>query len=151
MGRPAKRPRARAKNVCGLAGDHPGCCDQHELSVASRGSNLRQRVRREGCKMNSSFGPWSTAINTGAHPQLDTFWKRRMAMLPALSQTASRVGRRTILFVVVVAVLALALPTFKRATQLALKGPGLAAADAAQPADTGKDAAAAPHAEKRAA
>jgi hypothetical protein len=61
--------------------------------------------------MNRSFGPWSTAMDTGAHPELSTFWKRRLAMLPLLGQTASRVSRRAVLTLVVLAVVALLLPT----------------------------------------
>jgi len=63
--------------------------------------------------MNAHFGPWSTALNTATGQQLDTFWKRRLAMLPAVTQTASRVTRRTWLFLMLAAVLALALPTWR--------------------------------------
>jgi hypothetical protein len=61
--------------------------------------------------VNNSFGPWSTALGTGAHPELSTFWKRRLAMLPMLGQTASRVSRRALLALVVLAAVALLLPT----------------------------------------
>lgn len=63
--------------------------------------------------MNTHFGPWSTALNTATDQRLNTFWKRRLAMLPAVTQTASRVSRRTWLLLVLVAVLALALPTWR--------------------------------------
>ncbi|MGE5191701.1 MAG: hypothetical protein ACM3U2_04310 [Deltaproteobacteria bacterium] len=63
--------------------------------------------------MNRSFGPWSTAIGTGVRPELNTFWKRRMAMLPLVGQTASRASRRTVLFVGVLAAVGLAIPTLK--------------------------------------
>jgi hypothetical protein len=63
--------------------------------------------------MNRSFGPWSTAIATGANPELNTFWKRRLAMLPMLSQAASRVHRRTVLLLGVLAAIGLAIPTLK--------------------------------------
>jgi hypothetical protein len=63
--------------------------------------------------MNRSFGPWSTAIGTGAHPELNTFWKRRLAMLPMLGQTASRVSRRVVLLLGLLAVAALAVPTLR--------------------------------------
>jgi hypothetical protein len=63
--------------------------------------------------MNPSFGPWATAVATGADQQLDTFWKRRLAMLPAVTQTASRVSRRTWLLLMLAAVLGLALPTWR--------------------------------------
>ncbi len=68
--------------------------------------------------MNRSFGPWSTAISTGANPELNTFWKRRLAMLPLLGQTASRASRRTLLLLAVLAAGALAIPTLKWAGQV---------------------------------
>lgn len=72
--------------------------------------------------MNKSFGPWSTALDTGSPQQLDTFWKRRLAMLPSLNQPESRVTRRTLLFIGVVALAALALPTLKWATHMQSAG-----------------------------
>jgi general secretion pathway protein D len=63
--------------------------------------------------MNKSFGPWTTAVATGANLQLNTFWKRRLAMLPAVTQTASRVTRLTWVLLGLAAVLALALPTWR--------------------------------------
>ncbi len=66
--------------------------------------------------MNSSFGPWSTAINTGAKQELNTFWKRRLAMLPTLSQSGTRATRRTLVILAVLGIGALALPTLKRGT-----------------------------------
>jgi hypothetical protein len=63
--------------------------------------------------VNRSFGPWSTAIGTGVNPELNTFWKRRLAMLPMLGQTASRVSRRTVLLLGALAVIGLAIPTLK--------------------------------------
>jgi hypothetical protein len=61
--------------------------------------------------MNNSFGPWSTAMNTGADVQLSTFWKRRMAMLPVLCESAPRTSRRVMLLIVVPAAATIALPT----------------------------------------
>jgi hypothetical protein len=89
--------------------------------------------------MNKSFGPWSTAINTGAPQQLDTFWKRRLAMLPSLNQSKSRATRRTLLFLGVVAACALALPTLKWTAQMQLGGLArVLADDKPQPAEAGK-------------
>ena len=89
--------------------------------------------------MKISFGPWSTAINTGAPQQLDTFWKRRLAMLPSLNQTESRATRRTLLCLGIVAVAALALPTMKWVSHKQSVGSAVAVADeTAQPADAGK-------------
>ena len=92
--------------------------------------------------MNQSFGPWSTAINTGAPVQLDTFWKRRLAMLPSLRQSTSGTARRTVFLLFAIAVAALAFPTLKWATHAqsagsvvvltngALQSAGTAAAEA---------------------
>jgi hypothetical protein len=63
--------------------------------------------------MNNTFGPWSTAMSTGADVQLSTFWKRRMSMLPALNQTASRASRRALVLLGVAAAATLALPTLQ--------------------------------------
>jgi hypothetical protein len=67
--------------------------------------------------MNASFGPWSTAINTGAKQELNTFWKRRLAMLPTLSQSGSRATWRALVVLGLLAIGALAIPTLKRGTQ----------------------------------
>lgn len=89
--------------------------------------------------MNKSFGPWSTAINTGALQQLDTFWKTRLAMLPSLSRTTPGVARRTLILVAGLAAAALALPTIKWATQAQSAGAaGAVAGELAQRKDTGK-------------
>jgi hypothetical protein len=66
--------------------------------------------------MNQSFGPWSTAMNTGARHELNTFWKRRLAMLPTLSQSAGRATRRAVVVLGILAIGSLALPTLKRGT-----------------------------------
>ena len=91
--------------------------------------------------MNHSFGPWSTAIGTGAHPELNTFWKRRLAMLPMLGQTASRVSRRTVLLLGALAVVALAIPTLTWAGHDPFGNP---VAHGAGPGDSSADSAAAP-------
>src|SRR5579863_3636970 len=82
--------------------------------------------------MKTSFGPWTTAINTGAPHQLDTFWKRRLAMLPSLSQTTSGSSRRTLLFLAAVAIAALALPTLKWATHAHSADPVVVVVDDAE-------------------
>lgn len=66
--------------------------------------------------MNSSFGPWSTALNTATDQQLDTFWKRRLAMLQSLNQTTSRLPRRAIVILACLAIAALAIPTLRWAS-----------------------------------
>jgi hypothetical protein len=64
--------------------------------------------------MNQSFGPWSTAINTGAKQELNTFWKRRLAMLPTLSRSRTRATWRALVLFGIVAAAALAFPMLKR-------------------------------------
>jgi hypothetical protein len=91
--------------------------------------------------MKSSFGPWSTAIGTGAPQQLNTFWKRRLAMLPALNQTASRTTRRMVLVVGFLAAIALALPTLKWVAHGNSAGSLVVVAEAGEPESVGKAAA----------
>jgi hypothetical protein len=67
--------------------------------------------------MKSSFGPWSTAMNTGARQELNTFWKRRLAMLPTLSQSQGRATRRTVVVLGILAIGALAFPLLKKERQ----------------------------------
>ena len=91
--------------------------------------------------MNKSFGPWSTAINTGAPQQLDTFWKRRLAMLPTLSQSGTRATRRAVVILGIVAIGAMALPTLRRGTQSQTLVQVIdSSAVGAEPADGGKHA-----------
>src|SRR5690348_7948819 len=90
--------------------------------------------------MNTFFGPWSTAITTGNPQQLDTFWKRRMAMLPSLARSASRFTWRNVLSIGTLAVAVLTFPTLKWVRPLQSAGPADAqAADQGQPANS-KDA-----------
>jgi Tol biopolymer transport system component len=63
--------------------------------------------------MTSSFGPWSTAMHSGAAAQLSTFWKRRMAMLFRVSANRPALTRRAGFLLVVAGVAACALPTFQ--------------------------------------
>src|SRR5579872_3606431 len=72
--------------------------------------------------MNSPYGPWATAITTGTPQQLNTFWKRRLAMLPSLGQSTSRTTRRTVLLLGALGAAALALPTMKWVTQGPIPG-----------------------------
>ncbi len=67
--------------------------------------------------MNNSFGPWSTAIATGANPQLNTFWKRRLNMLSSLKESNSGVTSRAMLMLACLAIGALAVPTLKWAAE----------------------------------
>lgn len=72
--------------------------------------------------MHESFSPWATAVATGANPQLNTFWKRRLAMLSSLKESSSRMTSRTVLILVCLALGALAVPTLKWATEGPLSG-----------------------------
>lgn len=65
--------------------------------------------------MNASFGPWSTAITTGANHQLSTFWKRRLTMLASIHSLPSRAARRTWILLALAATLALMWPTIHAA------------------------------------
>jgi hypothetical protein len=100
--------------------------------------------------MNKSFGPWTTAINTGAKQDLNTFWKRRLAMLPTLSQCSSRATRRAVVILAILAIGALALPTLKRGTQAQTLTHAIQSeVPAVQSADAGKPALAAERPEER--
>ncbi|MCH7990353.1 MAG: PQQ-like beta-propeller repeat protein, partial [Planctomycetes bacterium] len=61
--------------------------------------------------MKQNFGPWSTAINTGNNPQLSTFWKRRLTMLSDISRTQKRLRRSDCLWLGVIGLALLLLPT----------------------------------------
>jgi hypothetical protein len=67
--------------------------------------------------MNYSFGPWTTAMNSGSDAQLSTFWKKRITMLPIVRHSSAVVTRRGRLLLTATAALALVLPTlhFSRA------------------------------------
>lgn len=80
--------------------------------------------------MNLSFGPWATAVATGANPQLSTFWKTRLAMLSSLKGSSSRMTRRAVFVLECLAVGALAIPTLQWYTESPFGGltkPALAA------------------------
>jgi hypothetical protein len=63
--------------------------------------------------VNRSFGPWSTAIATGSHHQLETFWKRRLALLPSLSRSGPNFSRRIALSLCLLGAAILALPILR--------------------------------------
>jgi len=72
--------------------------------------------------MNPSFGPWATAVATGANQQLDTFWKRRLSMLSSLKQSGSHLTSRAVLILACLAIGTLAIPTFRWASDGPLAG-----------------------------
>lgn len=63
--------------------------------------------------MTRSFGPWSTAMN-GTTPELGSFWKRRMALLPLVGRSKPYLGRREFLSLGAGGLLAAALPTLRQ-------------------------------------
>src|SRR5437879_5626449 len=69
--------------------------------------------------MSTNFGPWSTALSDTSTPQLSTFWKRRLAMLPVLRRNHALPTRRALLALAVLAAGACAIPTFWNAPLLA--------------------------------
>jgi hypothetical protein len=58
----------------------------------------------------TNYGPWATTLDDQPRAGLDTFWQRRMAMLPELNNAPSRVRPRTRLFLAVLTMAALATP-----------------------------------------
>jgi len=60
--------------------------------------------------MNNSYGPWTTAIDTGSTAQLSAFWKRRLKMLPQVGTSSRRFSWRSLLMLVLLAAAAVALP-----------------------------------------
>jgi hypothetical protein len=60
--------------------------------------------------MIRSFGPWATAANIGSNVRLSTFWKSRLAMLPATYRSNAELGRRASLLLLISAILLWTLP-----------------------------------------
>ncbi len=60
--------------------------------------------------MKISFGPWTTAIHSGANPQLSTFWKRRMIMLPILAENRPSLRPRHLLALAMLSALLMIFP-----------------------------------------
>ncbi|MCH7988828.1 MAG: hypothetical protein IID46_06700, partial [Planctomycetes bacterium] len=63
--------------------------------------------------MKTHFGPWSIAINPGNNPQLSTFWKRRLMLLPSLSRVESRMDSRGMCLIGFWGLMLLILPLFR--------------------------------------
>ena len=61
--------------------------------------------------MNSTFGPWATAMHSGQHATLSSFWKERMSRLAAITPAPAAVSRQSALLLWVIAVFAGAMPT----------------------------------------
>ncbi|MGD9721846.1 MAG: hypothetical protein AB7O59_11000 [Pirellulales bacterium] len=69
--------------------------------------------------MTSSFGPWTTAIDSGSRAALSTFWKRRMLCLPALGGQLPGVPRLARAALIGCALLACGWPTLSFKSRLA--------------------------------
>jgi hypothetical protein len=63
--------------------------------------------------MASSFGPWATAVDAGLDPRLSSFWRQRLARLPALRSGSDSALKKIPL--AVAALLLLALPLVRTA------------------------------------
>ena len=75
--------------------------------------------------MAKHFGPWATAVNTGSKTYLSTFWKRRLTMLSVIYECGTRLGGRTVLFLLIGAGVLWSLPMLRSSS-----------ASATQPSDT---------------
>lgn len=60
--------------------------------------------------MNRQFGPWATSLGCGRRAQLSTFWKRRLALLPAAGSNAPRSSARIVAGLGMLLVVAVMLP-----------------------------------------
>jgi len=63
--------------------------------------------------MRASFGPWTTAASAGSKTHLSSFWKLRLAMLPAVHRSSPRLGKQIVLFLTLAAGLVWAMPTLR--------------------------------------
>lgn len=100
-------------------------CDQWALGISGQGpaeyAATLLRVVAHGMKP-SLLQP--AAMSAGGHPQLSTFWKRRLAMLPSLSHSALRPSRRALLTVALLGLAALSVPTVRLVSGLSAAPPG---------------------------
>ena len=89
--------------------------------------------------MRSQFGAWATLIDTAGNPRLSAFWRRRMTMLPAVSNTASSLTRCNLACLALAGLLLGVLPTFRAgagvAEDAAAKPAGVASTTAGQQQD----------------
>src|SRR5262245_51518969 len=65
--------------------------------------------------MRTSFRPWTTAMTMSSPQRVSAFWRRRLNMLVAASQTAPGLSRRAVLGLVGGGILASLLPTLRNA------------------------------------
>jgi Tol biopolymer transport system component len=71
--------------------------------------------------MKNAFGPWATSMNTS--PGLNTFWARRLTLLPSLRRGTRGTTRRQLLRLVALGMLFLALPLVRVREPLAAEEP----------------------------
>jgi hypothetical protein len=83
--------------------------------------------------MTKNLGPWTTAASAGSKAHLSTFWKRRLAMIPAAHRSSTRLGGRVILLLLITAGLVWVLPTLRGATAQAQQDRPRSAASDAKP------------------
>ncbi len=69
--------------------------------------------------MINSFGPWTTALNTGSTAELSTFWKRRVGRLASVAESSPRVSWRAKWLLLLAAALMLGWPTLYLSTTVA--------------------------------
>jgi hypothetical protein len=65
-------------------------------------------------KPGMSFGPWSSALDAANIAPLSRFWKRRLAFLAQGANGKPGISRRARILLIVVGVVAIALPTLER-------------------------------------
>lgn len=90
--------------------------------------------------MKPTFGPWSTAMGTGNHPELSTFWKRRMTRLHQLKVTRPKSLVRDVLAAFAAGVPLFFVPTFHGAAHdVRASDPAKVSVEAASPKHTDEE------------
>jgi hypothetical protein len=69
--------------------------------------------------MKNQFGPWATLIDAGSNPQLSAFWRRRLTMLVPVSQTSPILSRRNLIWLGIVGILMIGVPTLRSISAVA--------------------------------
>ena len=84
--------------------------------------------------MSRTFGPWTTAIDSGSSVALSAFWKKRLRMLPRLSNDSPCVSAGSRVLLAAVGSLALGWPTlYLSSAAVAESPPQQSSAEAGQP------------------
>ena len=94
-------------------------CDQWAMGISGQGpaeyASTLLSVMAHGPKASRMT---AAAASAAGHPQLSTFWKRRLAMLPSLNRAALRPSGRALAVVVVLGLAVLSVPTLRLASVL---------------------------------